>query len=60
MHISENRVSACLALAKRARTRAKAAATFEEQDVLSLRAERYDDRAWSMNEWLPSTEPLYN
>jgi len=60
MHISENRVNACLALASRERDRALNAANHDEHDLRCHRAERFDDRAWSMNELLPDTPPLYN
>jgi hypothetical protein len=60
MHISEGRVNACLALASRERTRALRASDNDEHDLRWHRAERFDDRAWSMNELLPDTAPLYN
>lgn len=60
MHVSANRVSACLALASRERARAAHAHEHEEQDLRCHRAEQFDDRAWSMNEMLPDTPPLYN
>jgi hypothetical protein len=60
MHVSTNRVNACLALPRRARARATDAHNDEEQDLCLHRAERFDDRAWSINEQLPETAPLYN
>jgi hypothetical protein len=60
MHVSANRVNACLALAGRERAKATHTHDHEEQDLCLHRAERFDDRAWSINEQLPETPPLYN
>lgn len=60
MHVSTSRVNACLALANRERARAAHAHEHEEQDLRLHRAERFDDRAWSINEQLPDAAPLYN